>query len=254
MASKARREEVTNEKGEKNTFETSGRNCMRNGKERSKLCMLCIFLSARIAGTSEKFKKMLMLNKMTERMGAYLLKQGIIESGQEEVCIYGFQRICIDGINIMSICLIGILVGEPVGAFCFFVAFRSLRSYAGGYHSSTQWGCYVLTILIFIIALSTIKYFTISISVALILWALSGMAIFLWAPVEAENKPLDQMEIKVYGRKVKLIWCAETVCFLVSLIGLWKPVYESILLASICTSFSLVVGKVKRRKKQRGEN
>lgn len=94
-----RREEVTNEKGEKNTFETSGRNGIHNGKERSKLCMLCIFLSARIAGTSEKIKKMLMLNKMTECMGAYLLKRDIIESVQEKVCIYGFQRICIEMLN-----------------------------------------------------------------------------------------------------------------------------------------------------------
>ncbi|MBQ2799960.1 MAG: accessory gene regulator B family protein [Lachnospiraceae bacterium] len=66
--------------------------------------------------------------------------------------------------------------------------------------------------------------------------------------VEAENKPLDQMEIRIYRKKAKQIWCMETICFLVSILGKWVPVYESILLAGICTSLSLVAANVKKLK------
>ena len=128
------------------------------------------------------------------------------------------------------------------------VAFRSLRSYAGGYHAKTQWRCYVLTMLTIMIALSIIKYFHVGMKMSIALWLFTGTIIFLWAPVEAENKPLDEIEIQIYGKKAKLTWLIETTCFLVSLVCNWTSVYESILLAGISTSLSMVAANVKKLK------
>lgn len=189
---------------------------------------------------------MVSFNELAKRVVAYLVKQDIIESGQEEIYIYGFQRMFIDIIHMVSILFIGFLFREVVGVLGFFTAFRLLRSYAGGYHASTQGRCYILTMFIIIISLSTIKYITINMVLALILWLLFGIVIFLWAPVEAENKPLEQMEIEVYGRRAKQIWCLETICFAISLASNWESVYEGILLASICTGLSLMMAKIEK--------
>lgn len=191
---------------------------------------------------------MVMLNKITAHIVTYLLQQGIIENDQEEVYIYGFYRAIMNGINVISIILISLLFGQILEAFVFVVAFRSLRSYAGGYHAKTQWRCYVLTMLTIMIALSIIKYFHVGMKMSIALWLFTGIIIFLWAPVEAENKPLDEIEIQIYGKKAKLTWLIETTCFFVSLVCNWTSVYESILLAGISTSLSMVATNVKKFK------
>ena len=37
---------------------------------------------------------------------------------------------------------------------------------------------------------------------------ISGIIIFILAPAEDENKPLDEIEIKVYGRRAMIVWSA----------------------------------------------
>lgn len=197
---------------------------------------------------------MVILNRFVRHIVTYLSQQGVIESEQKEIYIYGFYRVVMDGINIISVFLIGLLFGKVIETLIFVIAFRILRSYTGGYHAKTPWRCYVLTMLTVIIALSIIRYpIVVSRNVSIVLWVLSGIAIFLWAPVEAENKPLDQLEIKIYGKKAKIIWCLETICFLVSLICGWIPVYESVLLASVFTGLSLLAAKMKKYVKLKGE-
>ncbi|MBQ4530920.1 MAG: accessory gene regulator B family protein [Lachnospiraceae bacterium] len=189
-----------------------------------------------------------MLNRVTEHIVTYLVQQGVIESEQREIYFYGFHRGFVDGINIISLILISLFFGQLLEAVVFIIAFRLLRSYAGGYHAKTQWHCYFLTMFTIVTALSIIKYINVSMIVSVALWMLSGVIIFLWSPVEAENKPLDEIEIRIYGKKAKLIFLMETICFLVSLACNWISMYESILLAVICTSMSLVVANVKKLK------
>lgn len=195
---------------------------------------------------------MFAIKKVAEYVAIYFQEKGIIEKGQEEIYSYGLEEIFIEMFNILSIFLIGLLFGKVIETLIFVIAFRILRSYTGGYHAKTPWRCYVLTMLTVIIALSIIRYpIVVSRNVSIVLWVLSGIAIFLWAPVEAENKPLDQLEIKIYGKKAKIIWCLETICFLVSLISGWIPMYESVLLASVFTGLSLLAAKMKKYVKRK---
>lgn len=197
---------------------------------------------------------MFAIKKVAEYVAIYFQEKGIIEKGQEEIYSYGLEEIFIEMFNILSIFLIGLLFRKVIETLIFVIAFRILRSYTGGYHAKTLWRCYVLTMLTVIIALSIIRYpIVVSRNVSIVLWLFSGIAIFLWAPVEAENKPLDQLEIKIYGKKAKIIWCLETICFLVSLISGWIPVYESVLLASVFTGLSLLAAKMKKYVKLKGE-
>ena len=189
---------------------------------------------------------MVIFDKIAEYIVDYLLQQGIIEKEQEEIYIYGFYRVLIDGVNIISIFLISLWLGEVLEAIVFVITFRLLRSYAGGYHAKTQWGCYFLTMLTITMTLSIIKFFEVSRIVSIILWIFSGLIIFLLSPVEAENKPLDKMEISIYGKRAKIIFLVETICFLISLPCNWIIVYESILLAAVCTSLSLVMASVRK--------
>lgn len=197
---------------------------------------------------------MFAIKKVAEYVAIYFQEKGIIEKGQEEIYSYGLEEIFIEMFNILSIFLIGLLFGKVIETLIFVIVFRILRSYTGGYHAKTPWRCYVLTMLTVIIALSIIRYpIVVSRNVSIVLWVLSGIAIFLWAPVEAENKPLDQLEIKIYGKKAKIIWCLETICFLVSLISGWIPMYESVLLASVFSGLSLLAAKMKKYIKLKGE-
>ena len=78
--------------------------------------------------------------------------------------------------------------------------------YAGGYHADTHWGCMltlVCVLSVFILSIKSISITTMSI-LSPILWILSAIILFRFAPVEHPNKPISEKK-KMKLRKKSLI-------------------------------------------------
>lgn len=177
--------------------------------------------------------------KITDR----LCSQDIIEDADKELYVYGFNMLLTVSLNIISTIIIGLLFGMVFESIAFLVAYIPLRSYAGGYHARTPMRCYIISLLLIVLILLTLKLIGESVLALFILSGIGTIICVTMSPVEDVNKPLDEAEIKVYRKKAMIILAAEIIILIISIFALMK------LAAVISTSLALegamlVLGKI----------
>lgn len=72
----------------------------------------------------------------------------------------------------------------------------------------------------------------------------SSLVILVLSPVGTANKPLDEIEIKIYRKKTIIVWCIEICVALVLFVLNVTDIYISIVLAQVLISLALIFGKV----------
>lgn len=82
-----------------------------------------------------------------------------------------------------------------------------IRSYAGGYHASSTLRCYILTNIAIIVVLSAMKFITFSSTFLGCLSVMNSMVILILAPVDTENKRLDEIECIHYRKNYNCLEC-----------------------------------------------
>lgn len=178
-----------------------------------------------------------MLAKLSECITQSLIDNQIIESEERELYRYGIQEGLTIVLNLVTTLLIGLLCDMIWQSIVFTVAYIPLRSFAGGYHAKTTIGCYIFSIVLITAVLLTMKLLPISSFVCCIMLLCSGVCIFVLAPVENHNKPLDDVELTVYGQRSRWITVLEIMlALLCGGLGLQD--------ISMCLSVSLVIMSV----------
>lgn len=156
-----------------------------------------------------------LLDKIIEKM-----KKNDSLTDDEEIVRFGLEIMIERAIFILIILVLGLLARCFLESIVFSVCFTPLREYGGGYHAETRKKCFVLSILTLVAALSIIKlaesfqFLTLPIfGIALI----SVIYTLLKAPIDTPNKRFDEDEIRIYGKKARLL----TVILLVAAVLLW---------------------------------
>ncbi len=143
--------------------------------------------------------------KVVDRLVIKLIEDGAIEEEDREIYEYGFHHGIILIINIMCTLLIGILMKMFWEVLIFMIAYIPIRTNAGGFHAKTQLRCFFYSNLFVVGILECAKVLAGHIVVLLMFALTASLTIVLLAPVEDQNKPLDDDEVRVYGKKAKII-------------------------------------------------
>lgn len=184
-----------------------------------------------------------MFNRFSKRIVEHCCKEK--SSNEIELYIFGINQGLNMLLNIITALFIGMLFGEVFRAFLFMFSYIPLRSYAGGYHAKTPLRCYLLSLIMLIIVLSGMKYLPVSDLVYYAVLAGAVLIVFLLSPVEDKNKPLDEIEHKVYKKRAVLIAASEVVIGIVfKLIGL-ENLFAAVAYSFAALSLMLVAGKIK---------
>lgn len=189
-----------------------------------------------------------MLNKISKIVIIGLVNKKIVECDKWEIYFYGINLLLTGCIDFISMMLIGILFNEVIECLVFILMFIPLRQYTGGCHASTPIKCYISTLLMITIVLSVIGNVNFSFSVLSGLFILSGVIIWILSPVAAKNKPLDDMEKRIYKKKAVSIWGIELIAAIICIIIRTENLSECIMMAHAVIAVALVVGKVTERK------
>lgn len=188
-----------------------------------------------------------MFAKFSECITQSLIDTQIIESEERELYRYGIQQGLTIVLNLVTTLLIGLLCDMIWQSIVFTVAYIPLRSFAGGYHAKTTIGCYIFSIVLITAVLLTMKLLPISSFVCCIMLLCSGVCIFVLAPVENHNKPLDDMELTVYGRRTRWITVLEiTLALLCGRSGL-QDVMMCLSVSLVIMSVMLILGAIKNK-------
>ena len=141
-----------------------------------------------------------MLNKLIKSMALFLCRNQIIHEDEIEIYEYGLELLLTSIFEILAVLIISICIGKLLITALFLLSFCCLRTFAGGFHASTNFKCF-LTLLVVYAAFLSIDFLTnqsVYKSISINFSIISEVIVLLLAPVGSENKPLSVEEIKRY--------------------------------------------------------
>lgn len=168
-----------------------------------------------------------------------------------EIYQYGFFVLYSNIIFFLITMFLGTTFGVFLQSIIFFIAFFSIRQYAGGYHASTETRCEIfstLSILACIVVIRLSKTYDFRFAL-LIMSAVSAVCIALLCPLDTPEKPLSEKEFK-YFRKIS--WLILSMISIVVIISYfvqlkWLQIFFApCCLGLIFESLLLVLGKLKK--------
>ncbi|MDU5080293.1 accessory gene regulator B family protein [uncultured Tissierella sp.] len=132
-----------------------------------------------------------------------LCARDIIKEEDIEVYRYGLQLLVATILKGLGIAIIGILTGLLKESIIFILFFSSLRIQAGGYHAKTVINCFIGTSMLLFPSILLLKLLPVIYQpyYVLISMVFSIFFVYLYAPLESENKPLDEEEKILYRRR-----------------------------------------------------
>lgn len=150
------------------------------------------------------------MERFFEKITRALVENGNIREEEEEVYQYALKSMLILGGNILLSLMIGVCMGMPGYCVLFLCMLVPLRSDAGGYHAPNLFICYLLSFASLILTMFWAKetsVFQLAIVSALALGAL--LLIFLFAPLDSKNRPLEGQERKCIRKRARIVVCLE---------------------------------------------
>ena len=191
-----------------------------------------------------------MLKRLSNKITKKLVDINVIEEADSELYEYGFWQGGVLIFNFLTVVLLGILFNMLLESIIFLIFYGVLRTIAGGYHARTQHVCYILSVLLMIVVLTILKTFPWNIILCCVLTVLSILVIFILAPVQDENKLLDETEkrfFKKLSRVISLLY--GFIIFLLFLFNKNQLAY-CVVISLFTLTIMLVLGKI--RNKSRG--
>jgi len=188
-----------------------------------------------------------LLARLSRKIGNNLVQSDIVKEEDAEIYIYGINQILVSVLNVSSALIIGLIFGVFPEITVFMAAYIPLRSFAGGYHAKTPLSCYVFSVIMLIVVSIGLKYLHIADWVYYAVLVAATLVVLVLSPVEDSNKPLDEIEHKVYKRRTILIATVElTLAMLLKLLML-DDLFIATAYSFVVLSLMLIAGKVKKR-------
>lgn len=152
------------------------------------------------------------MDKVVEGIVSILHRNSIVKDEDIDVVRYGIEIVLLKILFFLTILLIGIITNNVVNILIFMLFYKPLRTYAGGYHAKTRIGCYIISVLMLFLMLISVKLVSMFDSLTnavYVIAVISGVIIWILAPVETSNKPLDTAEKNRYKLISRIILLVE---------------------------------------------
>lgn len=146
-----------------------------------------------------------------EKIIAHLIKHEVIEIEESDLYLYGFKQLLVIVCHLVAYAAIAYRYHEIWLLLVFLVFFVPLRSYAGGYHTTSQWTCFLVSIATVMGVLMVLKMDGISLQSYKMLAVVSYAIIVMLAPRESGNKPYQEDDKAVYRKTTLLILNTEVI-------------------------------------------
>ena len=174
-------------------------------------------------------------------------------SDENELYVFGINQCLNMLLNILTALFIGILSGKVFQILLFMLAYIPLRSYAGGWHSRTPLRCYIFSVIMLIVVSVGMKYLSLTEWVYYAVLFVAALIVIILSPVEDKNKPLDEIEHRVYKKRAVIIAAAEiAVSVVFKLTGL-NSLFVAVVYSFAVLGFMLIIGTIKNALKAKNK-
>ncbi len=185
------------------------------------------------------------LARLSSKIGNNLVHSNVVKEEDAEIYIYGINLILVSVVNASSALIIGFIFGVFLEVAVFMAAFIPLRSFAGGYHAKTPLRCYIFSVITLVIISFGMRYLFLSYWVYYIFLATATLVVITLSPIEDKNKPLYDVEHKIYKKRVIFITAIELVIVINFRLANAFSLFIAVVYSFVVLSFMLISGKVK---------
>lgn len=171
------------------------------------------------------------------------ISENCISEDDLEIYSFGLECMFLKLLHYIYYLIIGIALDSLLSLFVSACILIPLRTKAGGYHANTRIGCYFFSCSMVIVLCVLNKIFLPVWSIIFCLFV-ADFVILLWAPVENENRILEQEEIVQFRRQVIVLLMLSNAIFCVLMwneIEIYKYLASGIAMAAML----LLLGKGK---------
>lgn len=186
-----------------------------------------------------------MFDAVSKQLTQSLIDNNTIKDEEREIYRYGIQQGLTIILNFVTTLTIGLVCDMLWQSAFFTVLYIPLRSFAGGYHAKTPIRCYIFSIVLMLAVLLAMRFVTFTCLICSILLLISGVVIFLFAPVEDKNKCLDKLEKKVYRKRTLKVWVSELAVTIICLGFRIMSIAECLTMIMTVMSVMLLLGQLK---------
>lgn len=141
-----------------------------------------------------------MISEISKRISLFLCRKNIIKYEDIEIYKYGFEMICSTTLGFIITIIIGMILRMFFLSIVYYTMFVAIRQFTGGYHANSYFKCNMMfatvTSLVFVFTKMAVYSKTYTIPNHILFLILSFIVVLHFAPVENENKPLDQNQKK----------------------------------------------------------
>ncbi len=156
-----------------------------------------------------------MFNSISTKLVCAAVDRNIVALQNREEVIYGLNAFLTLTINVASAIIVGALMHMLPQIILFIAGYKSLRKYVGGSHAKNARQCYITSIVTYIIALLLIRCNLFGQTSITIMVCICSGVMFAICPVEAEKKPLDDLEKVVFRRRSRITISIFMILFLI---------------------------------------
>ena len=189
-----------------------------------------------------------MISNLSKKVVKKLIDSGNITSSERELYEYGIFILMSNILYIVITAILGLVFGLFYQSLLFFIVFMVIRQYAGGYHASTELRCEIFTTLCILASIIIMRLISgnLSFVVVLGLTAFLSILIFVFAPIDTDEKTLDEVELKIFCKRTKLILIIIVAVIIVSFYFEIKVICIPCCMSLILEGVLLIAGKVKK--------
>lgn len=148
-----------------------------------------------------------MIHKVSLKLGNILIKYIDVDVENLEVYAFGIETIIMNTIHYLLMMITGIMCERLIETLIFIGVYAKVRTTAGGQHFKSRKMCFWTSIFLILLVMIPINM---QIEAILLQWTkvylLCGiLAIFIFAPCDNSNKPMNNIEKKQF-RKQAICW------------------------------------------------
>ena len=174
----------------------------------------------------------------------YAVSHGYTKQEQYEEYVYMLTLVLNIIVTDISTLIISILMHMVWECIVFWLMYKALRKYCGGFHFSTSVRCYLSTIIMCPIVLYIIKSVPISIVAMSAITTVSALILFVLSPVEAVTKPLDDIETAVFGKVARILSLIALIIYFTFVIFKFYAVAKVLTVSIASVTAFTVAGKI----------
>ena len=175
----------------------------------------------------------------------YAILNNYIKQEQSDEYVYALEIILNILITDITMIIIGLAMGMIWECILFWLVYKILRKYCGGYHFSTSLKCYLSSCIMCPVVLAVVRYVPYSMTVWGLLTLTALIILSILSPVEAANKPLDEKEQRIFGITARILIIISAVCWSVTAIVFRQLILSKIIsLSIISVAVFVIAGKM----------